>query len=250
MLKTNLPKGPGPAVVIIPAFNEGNNIESIVRGMRKEFPETDVVVVDDGSSDSTCVKAKLSGATVLCHANNMGYGIALQTGYKYALQQEKYTYFVQMDGDGQHNYKDISKLLQPLYEEKADLVIGSRFIDKTNGYRIGKVRRFGMHFFRIFLYILTGQNIKDVTSGMQAFTSDVAQAYVSDEFPYLYPDANLLLLQIKNGYRITEIPTVMKENPERKSMHEGFGRQLFYVSSMILSILMMFLRNLGRKYAD
>jgi len=237
-------------IIIIPAFNEGNNIESIILGIRKDFPEADVVVVDDGSSDSTCIKARRSGATVLCHTNNMGYGIALQTGYKYALEQKKYLHFMQLDGDGQHNYKDLPKLLQPIHEGKADLVIGSRFLEEGNGYTVGKVRRLGMHFFRILLYILTRQSIKDVTSGMQAFNRNVAREHVSDEFPYYYPDANVLLLQIKKGFRILEVSTSMTENKERKSMHGGFGRQFFYVASMILSILMMFLRNYRRKDAD
>jgi len=236
-------------IVIIPAFNEEKNIVGIIRGIKKDYPDADVVVIDDGSFDRTCEIAVKSGAIVLSHPNNMGYGVALQTGYKYALRQNKYQYLVQLDGDGQHNYKDIRKLLEPLVQGREDLVIGSRFLGSGNGYAINPVRRLGMLFFRILLYALTRKKIKDVTSGMQAFKRGVIKAYVSDDFPYYYPDANVLLLQLRDGFRVLEVPSAMTENKDRKSMHGGIGRQLFYVISMILSIFVILFREIGGKHA-
>jgi glycosyltransferase involved in cell wall biosynthesis len=239
----------GRTVVIIPSYNEERKIAGIVGGIRRDFPGMDVVVIDDGSSDRTMEMAAESGATVLSHSHNMGYGVALQTGYKFALRDDRYSYLVQLDGDGQHDYRDIGKLVQPLVLGKADLVIGSRFLGDGAGYRIGFVRRFGITFFRILLYLLTRKKIKDVTSGMQALSRSVVKTYVSDDFPYYYPDANILLLQLKDGIRVIEIPSAMSENKERKSMHEGLGRQLFYTISMILSIFVIILRKGGWKHA-
>ena len=236
-------------IIIIPAFNEENTIADIILGIKEEFPQTEVVVIDDGSSDKTGQVAKERGAKVISHTNNMGYGIALQTGYKYALRHSEYEYIVQLDGDGQHNYKDIQKLLQPLVQDNADLVIGSRFLGNNKIYPISTARKVGMIFFRLLLFILSKKKIKDVTSGMQAFKRGVIKAYVSDEFPYYYPDSNVLLLQLKNGLRICEVSSSMKENLSRKSMHDGIGRQLFYVISLILSIFTISLRKLGGKHA-
>jgi len=223
--------------VIIPAYNEAKNIALIVKGIKSDFPAVDLVVIDDGSADGTREIAAQAGATVLSHTSQMGYGVALQTGYKYALGSSRCEYLVQIDGDGQHNYRDIPRLLEPLLHQEADLVIGSRFSGKRASYRIGLRRRAGMTFFRMLFRIMSKTKIQDVTSGMKAFKKKVIENCVSDEFPYHYPDTNVLLLHSRNGFRIVEVPSAMKENKDRKSMHGGIGRQLFYLVWMILSLV-------------
>lgn len=236
-------------LVIIPAFNEEKSIGRIVRAIKDEFPHFDVVVINDGSTDLTKSVASDSGATVLSHAYNLGYGVTLQTGYKYFQRHPEYKYLVQMDGDGQHNYRDIQRLLYPLLEKKAEIVIGSRFLQKKSSFRLPIVRYFGILFFRFLINFLTGAKIKDITSGFQAFDRNVVQTYLSDEFPYYYPDVNVLLLHFKAGFSIEEIPSAMQENKEGRSMHKGWGRQIYYVAAMVLSILIILLQNIRRTHA-
>jgi hypothetical protein len=106
-----------------------------------------------------------------------------------------------------------------------------------------------MLFFRSLLYLLTKKKIKDITSGMQAFNKSVLATYVSDDFPYYYPDANVLLLQLQRGLSLQEVPSAMAKNKEGKSMHRGLGHQIYYVASMSLSILVLVIKNLRRKHA-
>lgn len=231
-------------LVIIPAYNEGGGIAKVVRGIRTDFPGIDVVVVDDGSTDDTVAEASGAGAKVLSLVNNMGYGIALQTGYKYAVSQGVHEYCVQMDGDGQHNWQDIGKLLEPVVQKRADLVIGSRFINGQNGYTIPLARRLGIWFFRTLVQLYTKQNVKDITSGLQAFNSKLLKRYVSDTLPYYYPDADVLILLIKGGFRVVEVSTPMREG-NGKSMHTGICSQGYYVATMVLSILVILLKGRG-----
>ncbi|MCP4151865.1 MAG: glycosyltransferase family 2 protein, partial [bacterium] len=166
-----------------------------------------------------------------------------------AIKKNKYRYIVQLDGDGQHNYRDIPALLKPLIENKADLIVGSRFLAGENSYRIPFVRKIGMGFFRGLVRLFTRKRIKDVTSGFQAFNRKILKQYVADEFPSYYPDANVLILLIRNGFKIAEVPSAMFENQEGKSMHNRIGQQVYYVITMILSILVVVFKNFGKKNA-
>ena len=127
--------------IIIPAFNEGENIAAVVQGVKK-FSDADIVVIDDGSPDLTAEKAMSAGAFVISHPFNMGYGVALQTGYKYAVRKH-YDFLVQMDGDGQHDPKYIPELMKPVESGECDLVLGSRFLGDT-GYRAGFLKSIGI----------------------------------------------------------------------------------------------------------
>lgn len=231
-------------LVMIPACNEEKNIAGIITGIRREFPQLDILVVDDGSTDDTAAVARRAGATVLRLVNNMGYGIALQTAYKYAFAHEEYRYCLQMDGDGQHRYTDIPKLLTALNEDGVDLVIGSRFVGGENGYHIPFARRVGMGFFRMLLRRFTRSEVLDITSGFQAFRRHVLQFYTSDEMPYYYPDADVLMLLIRKGVNVREVATPM-ERGRGGSMHDGVVPQVYYVFTMMLSIIVILLK--GRR---
>ncbi|MBU4263810.1 MAG: glycosyltransferase family 2 protein [Proteobacteria bacterium] len=237
------------AIVIIPAFNEEKSIGRIVACLRENFPGLDVLVVNDGSTDQTAEVAASAGAKVLSLVNNMGYGIALQTGYKYAFARDKYRFCVQMDGDGQHNPADIPKLLAPLADDRADLVIGSRFVSGKNGYTIPFARRVGIFFFRTLVQLFTHNKIKDITSGLQAYNRKVLARYTSDEMPYYYPDADVLIVLIKGGIRVAEVSSPMNGNIHGKSMHNGVWPQVYYVTTMVLSIIVILLRGMGKKNA-
>jgi hypothetical protein len=224
---------------IIPAYNEGARIGAVVQRVREMYPEDDVVVVDDGSRDNTIQEAREAGAEVVSHPFNMGYGVAIQTGYKYALRQD-YDFLVQMDGDGQHDPAFIQHLLAPVLAGETDFVLGSRFLG-IESYEPSLARRIGMTFFRWLVSRLIGQNITDSTSGFQAFNRRVIGFFTTEVFPCDYPDADMLLTLHRAGFRIREVPVRMFASASGKSMHAGW-KPLYYMFKMLLSIFVTLLR--------
>jgi len=229
-------------LVIVPAYNEEKNIEKVVHSIKKLYPFLDLIVINDGSTDMTAAKAQSAGALVLSHPFNMGYGVSLQTGYKYAVYNN-YQYLVQIDGDGQHDPSSVGKLLEVIKKGSADIVLGSRFIEGNN-YRTSIFRMVGIYLFRYVLKLLSGKEIKDVTTGFQAMNRRVLDLFITDVFPCDYPDADVILLLSRLGFNIQEIPVIMYSNADGKSMHNNPVKVLYYIFKMILS---MFLTKL-RKY--
>ena len=154
-------------VAIVPALNEEGIIGKVVDEIRAVSPEIDVVVVDDASSDETAAVARSHGATVLRLPFNVGIGGAVQTGFRYALAEE-YDRAVRLDGDGQHDAREIPKLLEPVERGEADLVIGSRFAEGEASYRPPFARRIGIRVFARLVSLLSGQHVTDTTSGFVA----------------------------------------------------------------------------------
>lgn len=227
-------------IIIIPAYNEGTNIARVVATIRSAMPEIDIAVINDGSRDDTETAARGAGATVISHPINMGYGVTIQTGYKYAVSKA-YDFIVQIDGDGQHDPAYIKDLLKPVISGDTDLALGSRFL-AVESYRPSLSRRLGIVFFRKLVSILIGRSITDPTSGFQAFNSSVAAFFTSEIFPCDYPDADVLLTLNLAGFRIREIPVRMFANTDGKSMHNGL-KPLYYIFKMLLSIFVTLLRS-------
>ena len=165
--------------IIIPAFNEKENIVSVVAGI-KDHSDVDIVVINDGSSDLTAKNAKEAGALVINHPFNMGYGVALQTGYKYAVKKD-YDFLLQMDGDGQHDPKYISKLFDEVESDKCDIVIGSRFLGEGN-YKAGVLKSIGIKLFNSIIRITCGKRVTDPTSGYQCLNKKVVTFFTHDSF--------------------------------------------------------------------
>jgi len=225
-------------LVIIPAYNEEGRIGATISGIRK-FTDADIIVVSDGSTDNTVNEAKAAGALVIELPFNLGYGAALQTGFKYALKK-KYEFAVQMDADGQHDPLSIQALIQPILRDEVDIVIGSRFLSEGN-YRAPFVRRMGMYFFGFITSILTGRKITDPTSGFQALNKKVIEFYASRAYPVDYPDADVIIMLHRKGFRFKEVPVVM-HNAAKPSMHGGILNPLYYIFKMALSIFVTLLR--------
>ena len=225
--------------MLIPAFNEEEKIAAVVQGVKREVPETIVLVVNDGSSDQTESRARAAGAKVLSHPFNMGYGVTLQTGYKYALKYG-FGYVLQMDGDGQHDPRYLPTLLQEVREGRADAVIGSRFLGE-GGYQAAWTRRAGIYLFRFVATCLCGQTITDPTSGYQALSRRAVEFCARDSFPGDYPDADVLVMMHRAGLRIREVPVRMHPNEQGKSMHSGL-KPLYYIYKMCLSITLNLVR--------
>ena len=162
-------------LAVIPAWNEAGTIAAVVGGVYAGAAEADVLVVDDGSSDATVASARAAGARVVSHVFNMGYGAALQTGYKRA-ERDGYRYVVQLDADGQHAPADVERLLAPLRAGTADVVLGSRFAASTN-YRMGTTRTIGRAILRSILVACGGPDVADPTTGFQATRVTKARPY-------------------------------------------------------------------------
>ena len=224
--------------IIIPAYNEAGRVGATIAGIRKGT-SADIVVVSDGSKDNTAQEARAAGATVIELPFNLGYGAALQTGYRFALGGG-YDYAVQMDADGQHDAAYISVLLKEVVAGTADVVIGSRFLGH-NDYRPTTIKKIGMAFFRGVASFLTGQRITDPTSGFQALNRTVMQFYASDEYPADFPDADVLVMLHRKGMSFREIPVRMHPSSKKKSMHSGLV-PIYYFFKMILSIFLTLLR--------
>jgi len=226
-------------LIVIPAYNEAERIAEVVRNVREAISDCDILVVNDGSVDETSHAAQSAGAVVLSHPFNLGYGVAIQTGYKYALAKE-YDFVVQMDGDGQHDPACIKDLLAPVICGDADFSLGSRFLD-VESYAPSLTRKAGMIFFRWLVSALIKTRITDSTSGFQAFNRRVICYFSTEVFPCDYPDADMLITLHRAGFRIREVPVRMHANATGKSMHAGW-MPLYYMFKMLLSIFVTLLR--------
>lgn len=227
------------SLVVIPAYNEAANLAAVVADVRAALPGWDVLVIDDGSADETAAAARRAGAKVLRLPVNSGYGVALQSGYKYAVRHG-YETVAQMDADGQHRAQYMPELLALIEDGSADIVIGSRFLDGDGHYTPSRARQIGMSIFSRMASRIMRQHVTDPTSGYQVMRVDVARFFCSDVYPADYPDADILILLHRSGFRVREVGVQMRM-PTGKSMHSGH-RSLYYVYKMFLSILVTLLR--------
>jgi glycosyltransferase involved in cell wall biosynthesis len=227
-------------VTILPAFNEERTLGEVLEGLRRAAPSFDIVVVDDGSRDRTAEVARSKGAVVLRHPFNMGYGAALQTAYKYAAQAG-YPVLVQLDADGQHDPSFVPVLARRVLEGHSDAVVGSRFL-LGRGYIPPFARRVGMVLFGYIASVVTHRRVTDPTSGYQAMSRRVFEFLQTDHFPADYPDADVLILLYRAGFKVEELPVAMRPSPTGKSMHSGLLKPMFYVFKMLLSIAVTLLR--------
>ena len=223
---------------MLSAYNEAKNISRVIAGVRQHAPFADILVVDDGSPDDTAELAREAGVRVVSHPINLGAGAALQTGCRYAAAKH-YDYLVRMDGDGQHEPACIADLLVEVRSGNADLASGSRFLGQKS-YKAPLSRRFGMILFGALASWATRQRISDPTSGFQALSGRLVRFYASDVFPVDFPDADVLIMVRRAGFRIKEVPVVMYTS-SGKSMHSGL-RPLYYMFKMSLSIFVTLLR--------
>ena len=226
-------------LLIIPAYNESKTIGKVIVEIKNQLPVLDILVVNDGSSDDTDKIAKKHGINVVSLPFNMGYGSALQTGYRYA-QNKNYQYVLQMDADGQHEPKELVDLIKTIKGDRVDIVIGSRFLNECN-YHASWLRRLGMIIFSKITSLIIKQRITDPTSGFQALNHKVLKFFTSEFYPSDYPDADVIILLYHVGFRIKEIPVVMYSALNKGKIHNGL-KPLYYVFKMFLSIIMIFIR--------
>jgi len=225
-------------LIIVPAFNEEKNLPLVVEDLTKncEIPK-DIVVVDDASTDSTASVAKSLGLKVLRLPVNLGIGGAVQTGFKYAVSQG-YDVAIQFDGDGQHQAAYIANLIDSFEKDRVDLVMGSRFIEKTD-YQSPVARRVGMWLFSSVYGLLTGRRIYDTTSGFRLYGRELMK-YFCRYYPTDFPDMPALLAASRRGFKISEVSVQMKHR-EHGVSSTGFWKSVWYPFKTISAAFAVYL---------
>ena len=220
------------ALVIVPAFNEEGSLEKVVRGVNVHLPQAHVLVVNDGSTDRTSEKARASGAAVLDLPFNLGIGGAMQAGYRYAYEKA-YDIAIQVDADGQHDPKEIQRLLDALEVQMIDVAIGSRFIGSSR-YKGSFMRRVGIAIFSGVISTIVGQKITDPTSGFRASNRRAIQLFASD-YPQDYPEPEVVILLHQCHLKMGEVPVGMSERYFGESSITKI-RSVYYMLKVLLAI--------------
>lgn len=227
-------------LIILPALNEAGNIEKAVARIKVSIPFADVLVINDGSTDTTAQEARQGGATVINMPYNVGIGAAVQTGFKYAARHD-YAVVVRNDGDGQHAADDIMHLLDTLLNnDDVDVVIGSRFLGDGD-YGTSLMRRLGIGILSNLLTLITRQKITDPTSGFAAFNRQAILLFAKI-YPHDYPEPEAVVLLHKSGLHQCEIPVTFKEREHGISQFTAPTRSAYYMLKVTLAILINLLR--------
>lgn len=220
-------------LIIIPAYKEADNIESLVNDIMNICPQYDYIIVNDGSGDATRDICQKNGYSFIDLPINLGIGGAVQAGYKYAAR-EGYTIAVQIDGDGQHDVSQLSKIIELLNSESCDIAIGSRFIQKE-GFQSSTLRRLGIRFLSTLIFVCTGQKILDVTSGYRAVNRRFIEIY-AENYPSDYPEPEAIVAAIMHKGRVMEIPVAMKDRQTGTSSIHTW-KSMYYMIKVTLAIV-------------
>ncbi len=235
-------------LIIIPAYNEEKNIPVVLDALEKEHVKdfADVLIINDSSSDNTNLLVKERQFALVTHVFNLGYGSALQLGYKYAVRRG-YNYVIQMDADGQHDVWNVSKIYRALCTQDTDgclpdIVLCSRFMEGSSPYPVSFAKRFAYALFGWMIQVGAKRKINDPTTGLQGLNHRTFLYYSRyNHFDDKYPDANMIMHMLLNGYKVVEIPAVMHVRTEGKSMHSGW-KPVLYMFRMFFSVLGMWFR--------
>lgn len=219
-------------LIIIPAYNEEGSIGKVIDDIRMKMPEVDILVVNDGSLDNTSEVAREKGVSVLNLPFNLGIGGAMQAGYKYAFEKN-YDIAIQVDGDGQHDPREIPKLINILENDNFDMVIGSRFLGNSK-FNSSIMRRIGILIFSKVISIILGQKITDPTSGFRAINKKVIQIF-STNYPQDYPEPESLILLHKYRAKVIEFPIRMNQRFAGESSITKV-RSIYYMVKVLLAI--------------
>ena len=224
-------------IILIPAYNEAQSIAGVINRLHEHLPDYDVLVIDDGSRDTTAASVPKT-AKVISLPFNLGIGGAMQTGYRYAAKHG-YSVAVQVDADGQHPPELVSQLVAELESSGVDLVIGSRFIE-PGLYTQSFTRMGGIKVLRAIIRICTGERITDCTSGFRAANRKVICAY-AHWYPEDYPEPEVVLLLLRAGMKLREVPTRMDQRTTGETSIP-FWRGVFYVIKVSSCLLLDMIR--------
>lgn len=230
---------------VIPAYNEEMNIDKVIKEIKTEFKNVEIVVVNDSSKDKTKEIVKKNNVVCISQLFNMGYAMAIQTGIKYA-KGKGYKRVIQFDADGQHIAKEARRLLQKMDETNCDIVIGSRFLEKGN-YKQTFFRKLGTDIFSFLIKVFCKKKISDPTSGFQCLNEKAIERFSAFGMYPEFPDANLIIELLYDDFKIEEIPVKMRLREFGESMHGGILKPIKYMISILYTISIIILRNAFRR---
>lgn len=223
-------------LLIIPAYNEEENIINTVNEVKKFEAQIDYIVINDGSTDGTLKILEENNINHVNLVHNLGIGGAVQTGYKYA-KENNYDIAVQFDGDGQHDINYVKTICTPLIEGQADICIGSRYLDDTtSSFKSTFMRRLGKNIISSIIKIFWKQKITDSTSGFRAANRDVIEVFAQN-YPSDYPEPESIVTLLKKGYKVVEVPVNMKGREKGKSF-VNIGTSIVYMLKVSLAIIL------------
>ena len=225
-------------LAIVPAYNEAGSLPTLIAVLKSRYPQYDVAVINDGSTDDTAEAVRRSGARLVSLPCNLGIGGAVQTGFRIA-RDEGYDVAVQVDGDGQHPADQVHLVVNALLETGSDIAIGSRFLS-GDGYQSTLSRRMGISFFSRWLSAICHTRITDATSGFRAINRR-AMELLANEYAEDYPEVEAVLVAHRAGLRICEVPVQMAARTTGSSSIGGL-RSASYMVKVSLAILMAALR--------
>ena len=225
-------------LAILPAFNEAGSVGRVIEEIRAFDPGFDILVVDDGSTDGTAAEAELAGARVVRLPYNLGIGAAVQTGYQYA-RNNGFEIAVQIDGDGQHDPKDLEQLLAPLARGEVDMVIGSRFCGERH-YRPPLARLIGIRLLSAVVSVIVRRRMTDPTSGFRAVNRKGIVLFAGN-YPHDYPEAEANVLVARHRLRLVEVPVTMRMRETGRSSITAV-RSLYYMIKVSLALFVSVFR--------
>jgi glycosyltransferase involved in cell wall biosynthesis len=230
-------------LILIPAYNEEGAVGGVIQEVRQVLPDTSILVVDDCSDDATITTARQAGAQVLTLPYHLGLGGCVQAGYRLAFELG-YDYVIRVDGDGQHDPRDIPTILSALEQQKCEMVIGSRFLDGTSEHT-SAARGAAIVFFRAVLRPILGKPVRDPTSGFVG-TNRTALALFSRTFPLEYPEIEALVVLQRRRFRFLEVPCHMRPRKAGRSTITVM-KSFYYMAHVLLGVFVNVLKFEGRR---
>lgn len=229
-------------LLVIPAYNEQDNIlktyKNIKNYNKKNNTNYDVIVINDGSKDNTEQILIDNNIPHIKLIHNLGIGGAVQTGYKYAYDNN-YDIAIQFDGDGQHDVNYVESLIEKINIGN-DLVIGSRFIEEKSKFKSTRIRRVGINVISFFIKIFTNKKIYDTTSGFRACNRKIIEKF-SNSYPIEYPEPISTVEVLKSGLSVCEVAVEMNERESGSSSIKSW-KNIYYMINVILSIVIVSMR--------
>jgi glycosyltransferase involved in cell wall biosynthesis len=228
-------------VAIVPAFNEEGCIADVIAEIRAFDAGLEVVVIDDGSVDQTARVARAAGAHVLRLPFNLGIGGAVQTGFRYAHEND-FELAVRVDGDGQHDPAQLGAVIEPVLRGDVDIAVGSRYLASNDGYRSSATRRVGIRILAGTVSMLTRQRITDPTSGFQALNREAIRLFAAD-YPHDYPEVEGLVMLIRHRLRFCEVSVAMRPRAAGQSSIRALSSVYYMVKVLLALFVGAFRRN-------
>jgi glycosyltransferase involved in cell wall biosynthesis len=234
-----MPAQPAPRLlVIVPAWNEEGAVAQVVDSIHQHVPGTPVLVIDDSSADATVARARDAGAAVLPMPHHLGLGGCVQAGYKLAYELG-FDYVIRVDGDGQHDARDIPRILEALQRTGCEMAIGSRFVEDQGG-TTSAARGLGIRFFRMVLRPILGRPVHDPTSGFVGVNRRALDLF-SRSFPLEYPEIEALVVLQRKRFRFVEVPCKMRPRTTGRSSLTPY-KSLRYIVHVLLGVFINILR--------